>query len=264
MVSLSGGLGALTHRIGEKLGGDCITGASVRSLDRGATGFTIVYDRNAEAHTIHARRVVLAVPVQEAARLLESLLPQAAQQLSPIESASLAVLNLAYRHGDVGHALRGFGFLVPRNEPAFPLMGVLWADSIFPHHAPDDQRLFRVFIGGARDPDALKLSNDDLIERAQRGLRDVLSIHGDPTLVDVVRYQAAIPQYHLGHRERIAGFRNELRKQPGLFVAGNYLEGVSLNDCVRVGAQCAARVQSDLRQDVALPESIASSSCPIT
>jgi len=251
MVSLNAGLGALTHQLGEKLDGDCIRNATVHLLSRDETGFTVTYDCNGEERTLRAQRVALAVPVHEAARLLEPLLPRAAQQLSPIKSASLAVLNIAYNRSDVGHDLRGFGFLVPRNEPTFPLMGVLFANSIFPHYAPPDQHLLRVFIGGARDPDATKLSDGQLIDRAQEGLRKVLSISGEPTLTDIIRYAPAIPQYHIGHRERIATFRKELNKLPGLFAAGNYLDGVSLNDCVRVGARCAADVKRDLQEDIA-------------
>lgn len=251
MVSLDGGLGAMTQSLGAKLAGDCSTGARVRSLYHDPGGFTIVYDRDVEAHAMQARRVVLAVPVQEARHLLGSLLPKAATALLPIESASLAVLNLGYRRGDVGHPLRGFGFLVPRNEPVFGLMGVLWADRIFAHHAPSDQRLLRVFIGGARDPEAIKLSDDQLVERAQREIHDLLNVRGDPTLVDVVRYASAIPQYHLGHRKRVAELRREVKRLPGLFVVGNYLDGVSLNDCVRVAAMCAADVKTDVQRQVA-------------
>ncbi len=263
MVSLDQGLGALTHQLGEKLGEDCIKGASVQSLTHNESGFTIAYDCDGDSHTIHARRVVLAVPVEVAQRLLQPLLPNAAEHLSPIKSASLAVLNLAFRRSDVAHPLRGFGFLVPRNEPEFPLMGVLWANSIFPHHAPSDQQLLRVFIGGARDPNAVMLSDSELIERAQLGLRDILSITGQPTLTDIVRYAPAIPQYHKGHRERIAKFRKELAKLPGLFAAGNYLDGVSLNDCVRVGAKCAADIRIELEQDLTSPQQKTESPCPV-
>jgi protoporphyrinogen/coproporphyrinogen III oxidase len=263
MVSLNAGLGALTHQLGEKLGGDCIRNATVQSLRQNDTSFAIVYNSCGEEHTLRARRVVLAVPVQEATRLLEPLLPRAAQQLSPIKSASLAVLNLAYNRSDVGHELRGFGFLVPRNEPTFPLMGVLFSNSIFPHYAPPDQHLLRVFIGGARDPDATKLSDGQLIDRAQEGLRNTLSISGQPTLTDIVRHAPAIPQYHLGHRERIAEFRKELSKLPGLFAAGNYLDGVSLNDCVRVGTRCADDVKRNLQDDIAIPNRATNLPCAV-
>jgi oxygen-dependent protoporphyrinogen oxidase len=189
--------------------------------------------------------VVLASEAATAGTLLRPLAPPAADILDTIESASLTVLNLAYRAEDVGHDLRGYGFLVPRNEPDFPLMGVLWADSAFPHHGRDGHRLIRVFVGGTRMTDVNDRSDENLLDTAQSALRNLLQISGAPTDVDVCRYPAAIPQYHLGYKDKIARLREQLTGLPDLYLAGNYLEGVSVNDCVRLGTQVAAEVARD-------------------
>jgi oxygen-dependent protoporphyrinogen oxidase len=240
LVSLDGGLGALTQTLGSRLGEGLLTRTRVTEVEPKDGGFRIeCQGDDTGVFELYARRVILASPVGEAHRLLQSFLPAAADALHGIESQSLAVLNLGFRRDQIIHPLEGFGFLVPRNEPDFPLMGVLFADSAFPHHAPADKRLLRVFIGGARDPLAVARSDNDLLLAALQGIRNLLGVSGEPVLADIRRYRNAIPQYHRGHRERIARFREAVADVPGLRVIGNYLEGVSLNDCVRLATRCA-------------------------
>lgn len=254
LVSIDRGLGALTSALGQGLGREVLSGCLVKeatAADDG--GYSVVLEAGDGAtRVLRCRRLVLGTSALEASRLLESLAPEVSEIPASIESSSLAVLNLGFRRSDVGHPLKGFGFLVPHNEPDFPLMGVLWADSIFPHHAPQDHRLLRVFIGGAHHPEAMARSNDEMLTTAMDTLRNVLDVKGDPVLVDVCRYPAAIPQYYFGHRENIENLRTAVAKRRGLYLIGNYLEGVSLNDCVRLATRTAheiaeanGRVQTD-------------------
>lgn len=251
LVSIDGGLGALTQVLGLRLGDGLFTRTSVTEVARAQGAFRIECQRDdSDVFDLNARRVILASGVTDAERLLSPFLPQAADALRGMECASMVVLNLGFRSGQVAHALDGFGFLVPRNEPDFPLMGVLFADSAFPHHAPPDKRLLRVFIGGARDPHAVTRSDEELLARAMTTLREVLGVSGDPLLVDINRYRNAIPQYYRGHGRRIGALRQAVATMPGLYVIGNYLEGVSLNDCVRLAANAAADVRASLSSDM--------------
>lgn len=240
LVSIDGGLGALTGALGAALGADLLIGRRTEAIRQTDNGFELdIGPPGADRKTLRCRRLVIATSRPEAVRLLKSVVPVAADVVDSIESASLVVLNLGYRRSDVGHPMDGFGFLVPGNEPEFPLMGALFADSVFPHHAPDDRRLLRVFIGGSRDPNAVDRTDDELIATATCRLRDLLEIRGEPVLVDVCRYKEAIPQYHLGHGEKIARLQTAVDAIPGLHVVGNYLDGVSLNDCVRLATETA-------------------------
>jgi len=261
LVSVDRGLGGLADAIANTLGERLVVRHRVETFQResgysrlrcsGATGGLSASASRVGSNTIRemrCRRVVLAVPVGEASRLLSSLQAEAAAILAGIESAPLTVINLAFRRADVGHPLDGFGFLVPHNEPEFPLMGVLWADSAFPHHAPSDQRLMRVFVGGASTPNVNSQSDEELVTTALGALRDLLRITGDPTLVDICAYPDAIPQYHLGHVEKIVRLRQIAATIPGLHLAGNFLDGVSINDCVRLGKQVAHDVITALSE----------------
>ncbi len=240
LVSIDGGLGALTATLGQRLGADLHSDCRVELIRPVAEGYEVTSRTgDGTALTMRCHRLVVAGPPQEASRLLAPLVPDASTIIDTMDSASLVVLNLGFRRGDVGHPMEGYGFLVPHNEPDFPLMGVLWADSIFPHHAPPDHRLIRVFIGGARDPRAASRSDAELLTLSVDSLRDLLQISGEPVLVDVCRYPSAIPQYHIGHTEKISRLRAIVSTQPGLHLIGNYLEGVSLNDCIRLATNVA-------------------------
>ncbi|RME37415.1 MAG: protoporphyrinogen oxidase [Planctomycetota bacterium] len=200
------------------------------------------------------RRLVLAVSAAPAGRLLAELVPEAAGELESVLSASLVVMNLGYRRESIAHPLDGFGFLVPRTERNCPLMGVLWADSIFPHHAPPGYRLLRVFVGGARDPEAVHRSDARLLETVREPLRETLGVRGEPVLIDIRRHVEAIPQYGIGYRHRVARIRKAVGTVPGLHLVGNYLDGVSLNDCVRVARRCAAEILDEIGGEEAQEE----------
>ncbi len=243
LVSIDGGLGTLTETLGRALGPNLMTDCRAETVREVDDGYEVSYGNGGDATgTIRCRRLVIALPTAEAARLLQPLIPDAAGIIKTIESSSLVVVNLGFRRLDVGHPMEGYGFLVPHDETGFPLMGVLFADSIFPHHAPSDSRLIRVFIGGASNHQAVEWSDEDLLKTAMGSLRDLFQVSGDPVLIDICRYPSAIPQYHVGHVEKIAGLRAAIATKPGLHLVGNYLEGVSLNDCVRVAVDLASEI----------------------
>jgi oxygen-dependent protoporphyrinogen oxidase len=244
LVSIDEGLGGLTAALGRRLGADLLEGCTVHSVGAAGSedggGYIVKYSGGKDgAGSVRGRRVVLATPVYRTAELIRPLAPGASGLLESIESTSLVVLNLGFRAADIGHPMQGYGFLVPHNEPEFPLLGVLWADSIFPHHAPAGHRLIRVFIGGARDPEAVSQSDDALLARSMDAIRPLLQVRGEPRLVDVCRWKNAVPQNQVGHHERIGRVRSVVGGLDGLTLIGNYLEGVSLNDCVRVASKVA-------------------------
>lgn len=244
LVSIDRGLGGLCHEMAAELGDRFRTEMKVEKLSRFEGEYVITLAGDTSPKELRCRDLVLATPAREAGRLLEPMAREAARLICSIDSASLTVVNLAFRRDEVAHPLDGFGFLVPHNEPEFPLMGALFADSAFPHHAPREFRLLRVFIGGSRTPDVNARSPEELVETARRTLRDVLGVTGEPELVDVCPYPDAIPQYYLDHTDTVARVRGLLAPLSGLHLAGNYLDGVSINDCIKLGKQVAADVSS--------------------
>jgi oxygen-dependent protoporphyrinogen oxidase len=246
LISFDNGLQALPDALAGRLGPRLRTGCRVESIERDGGGYRLRLQSKDEPKTMSCRRVVLATPKSGAADLLRPLVPEAAAELDGIESASLVVLNLGYRRQDVAHPMVGYGFLVPSNEPEMPVMGGLWADSAFPHHAESDRRVIRVFMGGPRDPSAADRTDSELLATADDALRDLLGISADPVLVDVCRWPASIPQYRPGHTERIDRLSLIVNEVPGLHLVGNYARGVSINDCVREGTLAAGDIIQQL------------------
>ncbi len=244
MVSIDKGLGTIGTAIADRLGDALVTGCRANEVRVSTCSFEVPCSHAGEDKTLHARNVILAVPARQAASLLSRAAPAAACPLSNIRSSSLCVVNIAFPRQSVGHPLDGFGFLVPRNEPDFPLLGVLWANSAFPHHSPSNQHLLRAFIGGSTAPNAGTSTQTQVIDTVLPALRDTLGIRGEPTLVDICPYQDAIPQYFLGHKQMIAGVLASISKSQGLHLVGNYIDGVSVNDCVRRATVVAQEILS--------------------
>jgi oxygen-dependent protoporphyrinogen oxidase len=250
LISFDGGLQSLPDWLARQLGDGLVTNCRIESIERTPEGFTLRGREAGDERTFTCRRLVLATPKQSTAELLRPHAPDASAALDEIDCASLVVLNLAYREADVGHPMQGYGFLVPATEDS-PIMGVLWADSAFPHHAPDRMRLIRVFMGGPRDPQAPRRSGEELLTIATDAIRGLLDITGEPTLTDVCSWPDAIPQYHVGHTERVERIRTAMAPLPRLHLVGSYLTGVSINDCVRDAADAATRIVSEISADVA-------------
>jgi oxygen-dependent protoporphyrinogen oxidase len=169
---------------------------------------------------------------------MEPLAPEAATLLRAIPYAPIVSAGLGYARGQVAHPLDGFGFLVPRVEGVRTLGG-LFSSTLFPGRAPDGRVLITAFIGGTTDPDAVTLDDDAVTGAIEADLKAALAIDGAPAPVRLARYEAAIPQYTLGHLDRIAGIEAQLATLPGLHLRASWRDGVSVSDCVRNGEKLA-------------------------
>ena len=151
--------------------------------------------------------------------------------LNNIPYPALSICCLGYRRDKIKHNLNGFGFLVPSRERR-NILGTLWDASIFPQRAPDGHVLLRSMIGGARAPDLALLPEARLIELVRQDLKNIMRIDAEPDFVRVYRHQQAIPQYVVGHGQRLNTINQLLQKHPGLLLTGNAYKGVALNDCI--------------------------------
>jgi len=133
---------------------------------------------------------------------------------------------------DLARVPQGLGFLVPFGEGPL-LLGVLFISSIFPWRTSEDRVLLTCMLGGARRPEVLRLDDERLQQIVKEELRAILQIEATPCFLEVIRWERGIPQYNVGHQERLARIQKSLAKLPGLHLAGNAYLGVGLNDCVR-------------------------------
>jgi protoporphyrinogen/coproporphyrinogen III oxidase len=215
---------------------------------RGAAAkYQVAVTASGFADQIIAERLVLATPTHVAASLLPSVSPELASTLSSIEYAPIAVVSLGYRKSVVGGSLEGFGFLVPRSA-GLRTLGTVWNSSLFPGRAPDGHALFTNFIGGATDPQAITLSTNELVALVHKEIAPLLEIHQSPTFSNVTLYPRALPQYNLGHAERLASLRKRRAELPGLWLAGNYLRGPSIGACLEQAQSVAEEIREGAKR----------------
>jgi oxygen-dependent protoporphyrinogen oxidase len=253
LTSFVGGTQDLIDALVEKLGRSLHLSCGVTGLARTGRAWRV----QTSAATVEADAVVLAGPAGVSADLIKSFSYGIAKTLRTIEGAPLAVVCLGYDEAEVERTrgpLNGFGFLVPRRED-LRVLGALWDSSVYPHRAPEGRALIRVMIGGACDRGVLTLSDEALIDTARADLRKAMNLTVEPMFTRVIRHPMGIPQYTVGHLDRLAEIDRRLAAWPGLFLAGNAYRGPSINACIADADRVADAVAAHL-QPAAKPELI--------
>ena len=247
LTSFAGGIETLTTALARELGSRLRLGARAVSVRRtsapGArSAWEVAVDGGPE---VAADQVVLAGSPAVAARLTGGLDPELGATLAEIPSAPVVVAALGYDILALDHPLDGFGFLVPRGEGP-RILGALWDSSVYPGRAPRGQALIRVMVGGARDPNVLALGDEEIVRLVRTDLQLVMGVTAVPRLVRVIRHPAGIPQYTVGHLERLERIGRALARWPGLHLAGNGYRGVAINNCIAEARPLASRVLRNL------------------
>jgi len=229
LLSFREGLETLPRALAAALGDRLSRRARVQSLARTTDGRWRV---ESETGVFQAERAVLATSASDAARLIEPLDPGAARALSGMPLPPLVVAHLAFPGGAFPAPLAGFGHLVVPT-PGARVLGAIWSSALFPARAPAGETLVTVFLGGARDPAAIDLSDEALLEIASRELSEALGARKPARLILATRHPRSIPQYDLGHRARIESVEQAEARIPNLKILGNFRGGVSVGDVVR-------------------------------
>ncbi len=165
MVSFREGLEALPCALADELGTAVWTDATVTAITREMDGtWRVMATKHDVSTPLTARNLLLATGHQGTARLLDDIDADLASIIGEVAGSSMVVVNLGFRKDQVGHSLNGYGLLAAGSEQTCPYLGVLFASSIFPHHAPDGRCVMRVFRGGTRQPDAVSKTDDENVE----------------------------------------------------------------------------------------------------
>jgi oxygen-dependent protoporphyrinogen oxidase len=239
--SLRQGLQHLPQTLAQKLGSSLSLGWRAQSLRATDSGYAVKFETPSGSQTLYARSVALGIPAYAAAEVLRDYQSQVSETLEEIPYSAVAVVTLAYP-ADALPILEGFGHLIPRSQ-GLRTLGTIWASSLFPGRAPAGYCLLLNFIGGATDPEfvrargvqpILEMTSDQRVKAVHQDLSKILLKRPvDPFVLGDRLWQQAIPQYTLGHRQRIQRIETLLAKDPGLRLCGNYTNGVSLGDCVQ-------------------------------
>jgi oxygen-dependent protoporphyrinogen oxidase len=228
-----GGMGAIVDSLAAGLGLRVRTGRRVSALVPFDRGVLVDVEGRTEAGPPHSRderwdAVVLAVPAQDAVPLVEEHVPELASRLRVFDRAPVAVVYLGMPARDVARARDGFGFLTAQGED-LRVLGVVFESTVWPGRAPDGQALLRCIFGGARDPEAVTLSDQELIDLAVRDVGHAFGTEAEPTHASVVRWPRGIAQYRVGHRDHVRAAVAAGRVHR-IALAGADYRGAGLND----------------------------------
>jgi oxygen-dependent protoporphyrinogen oxidase len=238
MWSFREGLRLLVETLRERLRRSVVVGVGVRSVRRTETGWQA---QGEGKDTWNADVLVLTCPAYQQAALLADVDPQLAERVGGIVYNRVAVVAVGYRAADVPHALDGFGYLSPQRSRR-DVLGVQWCSSIFPDRAPPGTVLLRAMCGGWNRPEMVDWDDAKLLAAVRHEFAQAMGIRPEPVFHQIVRWDRAIPQYHLGHLERVAWIEERVASHPGLYLGGNCYRGVALNDCVEQANLLADRI----------------------
>jgi oxygen-dependent protoporphyrinogen oxidase len=235
-VSVDDGMQTLVERLASALPEGIVrTSRPVRSIRRREGGGWSIDEAEEYA------AVIVATPAHRAAELLAGVSADLAGELRGIPYASSATVTLAFRREEIPHPLDGFGFVVPAVEGR-AIIACTFSSIKYAKRAPAAYVLLRSFVGGALQRELFETEDREMIALVRRELGALLGVQAEPVLSRISRHQDAMPQYHLGHAERIGRIEGLLRSETGLYLAGSAYRGVGIPDCIRSGEDAAEAI----------------------
>ncbi|MGI5272928.1 protoporphyrinogen oxidase [Nonomuraea sp. CA-218870] len=245
-TTLRAGMGALPEAVAKASGADVRTGVTVRELRRTEHGWRLVAGPVPRPEVIEADAVIIAVPAPAASRLLEAEVPTAAAELAGIEYASMAIVSLAYPAAAFPEPPANSGYLVPpverRAVKAVTFSSVKWP------HLSRDLVLLRCSIGRIGEEHLLQREDAELVSVAMAEMSEVMGARGLPLDSRVTRWGGALPQYDVGHIDRVARVHAAVSGQPALAVCGAAYDGLGIPACVATARTAATRILDHLSQ----------------
>ncbi len=231
--------GGVSMRLGERV--DIVRLGSPRA---GRRRYEVVVDSGS---VLPADAVILAAPAYAAADLVRGLSTEVADLLAEIPYASTATVSLAYDRANVASAVAGFGFVVPRVERRH-LRAATWTSVKWNYRAPPSQALIRCYLGGMGLDQTLDRDDGSLVQLVREELQTIAGVSAAPIHAEVHRWPRGMPQYHLGHQERLRHIEAALGEHPGLYLTGAAYRGIGVPDCIRDGTETADRVLNELTE----------------
>lgn len=241
-LTLNGGLQQFVDALEEQLEDvNIVKGIRVVTLDQQASGAYELQLSNGQM--LEADQVVLTVPHFT----LTNLLPEeitAAEKFRHIPSTSVANVAMAFDEADINNELNGTGFVVSRNSN-YTITACTWTHKKWPHTTPDGKVLLRCYVGRAGDETVVDLSDDEIEKIVLADLKETMGIEAKPQFTIITRLHQAMPQYLVGHQEKVSELKKQLKEHlPGVHIAGMSYDGIGLPDCIKQGMEVAKTILS--------------------
>ncbi len=187
----------------------------------------------------------ICAPAYASAKFLKGLDEKLADTLDSIPYAPMFVAGLGFNSEDIESDLHGFGYLIPKKEN-MQILGALFTSSMFPVQAPQGKKFLRIMAGGDTNHELMKHSEEELLKISLDNVKDVLGVKKEPYMVQYFKVMKAIPQYHTGHREKVAIIEEISSKLGNLYIGGNVLYGIGVNDCTKTSTVIAEKIEEKL------------------
>lgn len=243
LTSFVGGIQELTDATATRLKGSVQINRPVVALKPVSGGWELELG---DGSRFDADVVVSAAPAHILKDLVASFDEPLQDLLAGIPYAPMNVVCFGYEQEKIVRDLDGFGYLISKKEGC-SILGTLWDSSIFPERAPEGHVLLRSMMGGATNPEAIDLAESEVVERTQSELKKIMGIEAAPDFIRVFRHPRAIPQYIVGHADRLTAIDEARCQHEGLIITGNAFFGVGLNDCVHAANKAAEQVLSQIQ-----------------
>ncbi len=239
LMSFKGGVSAFIKSLSNSLDIKIKTGVSIKSISQNSNKYLIQADDKTEEFDI----VILSTPAYESAEILRQIDPELSKMLDDIEYSPISVVGLGYN--ELSANLEGFGLLTTSSSKK-EVLGVLWDSSIFADRAPKNKKALRVMIGGQRNPSLALKSEEELKNIAIKGVKETMGVEESPDVVYVKQWKRGIPNYRLGHLERMDKLFKKLKTHKNLYLSSNAYFGVGLNDCVGNSKRVAKEIIKEI------------------
>lgn len=239
------GLQDLALKIVQSLDGGLHSGQRASAVERRGENWHVTTEQGS---TFEADHLVLAMTAADIARLVGEIDQNLAEELDAIHYSKMSVVHLGVRQEHTGDMPDGFGFLVPRDE-GLRILGSIFSSRLFAGRAPAGHELVTIFMGGDLDPGALDLDDETLVDIAVKDMRKALGGEWKPEISSVTRWPLGVPQYEVGHKDRISRINQMSSRHQGLYLLGNWKGGIAMPDCVREGAQVSECILASMQPE---------------
>ncbi len=230
MFSFLEGMQTLTDALADYNKENLVTDAGIVSISKESKKHIVEFLVDGEKQKVESDAIILTAPSHKYKSLpLDSRLKKI---VGDIYYPPVTMAFFGYEKNPAKRPLDGFGYLIPKSEKRNTL-GTIWSSVIFKNRAPKDGAAFTTYIGGSRQPENALKDEDEIIKMTMEDFADTLGIESKPDKIVVKKWEKAIPQYQVGHKDIIESIEKYEDDNPGIFVSGNFRGGISVADCVK-------------------------------
>jgi len=232
MFSFKSGMHSYPKAIAKYMGESVKVNCIINKVIKDKNSYKIFYKGNNSEKEFAADIILSTLPSHKSAKIFKEIDGSISKHLEKIYYPPVKIVYFGFNKKDVQRKLDGFGFLIPTKEKR-SYLGTIWSSAIFPKRSDEDKALFTMFIGGAKTPEIFEKNQEKLFNEIISDFKNLMNINSDPIFVKERFWEKAIPQYNLGHIEHDNYFTKFEKKNPGLFLSGNYRGGISVGDCIK-------------------------------